>query len=128
MNDDANPKEKDRKADLERHLVERATTPYRKLLGPTEAEGVEFFLDLLVSTHPAMQRMIDRRLAEDAAAEAAKAGSKTSSAPVERMPDHSTIVSKGRVEDGTHDVEASGVVAKDNARSSAGRRNTGGGT
>lgn len=119
----------DRKTKLEDEIVERAREPFRGLLDPDEREGMRIFLDLFVKTHPAMQRMIARRLTEERAPEggAPEGGESTPPAPSRPAPERSTIVSRdpavpaGDTAEGAP-LDGSGIVAKGERRGGAGEK------
>lgn len=103
MSDDTKPKPEPR-AELEDRLVQRSMEPYKKALDEDEQEGMELFLHLFVKTHPVMRRMVDRRVKEDAALQAAK---RVASAPPVPPAPVQTDGGEARA------VEASGVVPKE---------------
>lgn len=96
MNDDSHDgRQRDPKAELEDELVDRALDPWRKGLTLAEQEGMRLVLDMFVTTHPAMQSMIERRLREDGAG---LTGTETEVDAV-TVPDVSGIVARGDAED-----------------------------
>lgn len=110
MSHDDPPKPKSPKADLEQRLVQRAIEPFLPWLTEAEEDGMRLFLDLFVGTHPAMRRMVDRRLTEQAAMERAATARREAA-------DHSTVVSKKDDTSRSRTApEASGVAPKTGAR------------
>ena len=96
MNDDSyDGRWRDPKAELEDELVDRALEPWRKGLTLAEQEGMRLVLDMFVTTHPAMQSMIERRLREDGAP---LTGTETEMEAV-TVPDASGVVARGDAED-----------------------------
>jgi hypothetical protein len=91
MSDDSIPKPTDPKAELEQRIVQRAMAPYEPWLDDAERDGLRLFLDLFVTTHPAMRRMVDRRIAEEAGLP--PPGTRGGTAPI---VDRSTVVPKKR--------------------------------
>jgi hypothetical protein len=85
---------RDPKAQLEADLVEWAMEPWRKGLTAQEEAGMRLVLDMFVTTHPAMQSMLERRLQEEAGTGAASTADEGVT-----VPDVSGIVSRGGAAD-----------------------------
>lgn len=108
MSNDDPPK--DAKAELEDQLIRQAAAPWEKILADDEREGMRIFLNLFVKTHPEMQKMVNRRVAEDAAAKRADAKRDATKRGDERTEPQALKDALRQATDRV--VEASGVVSR----------------
>lgn len=86
----------DPKAELEARLVEHAMAPWKGNLSPEADFAARLFVELLVETHPEMQRAIEARLERDRRGGTAEpAGEGRPRDPGRRAPDASGVVARG---------------------------------
>lgn len=127
MSDERRPRDpkaqvRDPKAEVEEELVDRAMEPWRTALTPEEQAGLRLVLDVFVTTHPAMQSMLERRVREDGGAGeiggtgeiggAGELGSTETDAQAVTVPDASGVVVRGDAKDDGADGKAGGAGGK----------------